>query len=472
MQEQVQTSSPFPSTTQLKKLHQSKLREGDKPGQAHKSLQVKLFWQNELIRIEHFDETKTVTLGPQRSCEIPLAIQELESAAFNLITPSTDGHTLHWANWMQVALMDESGTISLDSSQNEQSIELNLNQCVLIQAGPVFLVIQYVRPAKPFRYIWKSTVDTYFSKVLSFSVVFHAFMLAALMLTPLDPFGLDDGFNKQPNRFAQINLVQHEEVKVEFDWAKTKPKISSSGGAHQEEIGKFGKTDAPQEQAAASKPGAPTVDPNSREEDRKIASASGIFSVLKGMKQAETSSVFGPGGVGTGINNALGGLEGTNHGDTAGAGGLGTRGIGPGGGGESIGIGGLGNGSGIGPGGDDLVTSSLPGKKRIQVKPQRIELKGCLKPTTVRRVLSRYKSQARYCYEKELTRNPNLAGKVTAEFVIGPTGSVLQSKIQSTSLQNSNVEKCLLRSVNKMKFPACQGGGNAYVTYPWIFQTN
>ena len=117
------------------------------------------------------------------------------------------------------------------------------------------------------------------------------------------------------------------------------------------------------------------------------------------------------------------------------------------------------------------MTSSLPGKKRIQVKPQRIELKGCLKPATVRRVLSRYQSQARYCYEKELTRNPNLAGKVTAEFVIGPTGSVMQSNIQSTTLHNSNVETCLLRSVNRMTFPACQGGGNAYVTYPWIFKS-
>jgi hypothetical protein len=257
MQEQVQASSPFPSTTHLKKLHQSKLREGDKPDQEQKSLQVKLFWQNELIRIEHFDETKTVTLGSQQSCEIPLAIQELESQAFELVTPSNEGHTLHCANWMQVALMDESGTISRASQNKVQAIELGLHHCALIQAGPVFLLIQYVRPARPFRFIWKSTVDTYFSKVLSISGVVHAFLLAALMLTPLDPFGLDDGLGKQPNRFAQINLVQHEEVKVEFDWAKTKPKISTSGGAHKEEIGKFGKTDTPQEQAAASKPGAP-----------------------------------------------------------------------------------------------------------------------------------------------------------------------------------------------------------------------
>ena len=196
-----------------------------------------------------------------------------------------------------------------------------------------------------------------------------------LMLTPLDPFGLDDGISKQPNRFAQINLVQPKEVQVEFDWAQTRSTPSSSGGAHEEKAGKLGKPDLPSEQAAASRPGAPLIDPNKRERDREIVSSSGIFSVLQGMKQIETSSVFGPGGVGTGLNNALGGIEGTNPGDTAGAGGLGTRGTGPGGGGDSMGIGGLGNGSGIGPGGDDMKPLPSPARDVFKLNPNVLSLR-------------------------------------------------------------------------------------------------
>lgn len=103
--------------------------------------------------------------------------------------------------------------------------------------------------------------------------------------------------------------------------------------------------------------------------------------------------------------------------------------------------------------------------------PQRVELSGCLTTGAVRRVLSRHTSQARYCYEKQLPRNPNLAGKVTTAFTIGPAGSVLESHIANSTLQNKRVEACLLRSITMMKFPPSKGGGNAYVTYPWIFNT-
>ena len=89
----------------------------------------------------------------------------------------------------------------------------------------------------------------------------------------------------------------------------------------------------------------------SLEQDRKIADRAGLLGVLKGAG-GEVSNVFGPGGLGTGINNTLGGLRGTSMGDAGGAGGLGTRGIGAGGGGSSSGIGGLGTyGHGRGTGG-------------------------------------------------------------------------------------------------------------------------
>ena len=45
---------------------------------------------------------------------------------------------------------------------------------------------------------------------------------------------------------------------------------------------------------------------------------SGIFAALRGGKGGAASNVFGPGGLGTGINNALGGLRGTAMGDAGG----------------------------------------------------------------------------------------------------------------------------------------------------------
>jgi TonB family protein len=80
-------------------------------------------------------------------------------------------------------------------------------------------------------------------------------------------------------------------------------------------------------------------------------------------------------------------------------------------------------------------------------------------------------NQARYCYEKELTRNPNLAGKVTTQFTIGPTGAVMKARVAGSTMGDKAVEGCLLRVIQRLRFPPCVGGGTAEVTYPWIFKS-
>ena len=278
----------------------------------------------------------------------------------------------------------------------------------------------------------------------------------------------DDLF-KNPNRFAKLILKEPEkapEPKKKFELSGSK-----GGGRHKDKEGKFGKTDKPKKDALASTKGAPKVDPNKREKDRKIAMESGIFKSLQGGKGGAVSNVFGPGGLGTGINNALGGLRGTAMGDAGGDGGLGTRGTGPGGGGNSLGIGGLGNGTGRGTGGLGDVDLGGRGKGKYKVSVGRTVTKGCLTQQVVLRVLSKANSQARYCYEKELQRNPNLSGKITTSFQIGSTGSVKTSRVARSTMGNGNVEKCLLRVISRLRFPPCRGGGVADVTYPWIFKS-
>jgi hypothetical protein len=221
----------------------------------------------------------------------------------------------------------------------------------------------------------------------------------------------------------------------------------------------------------ASKPGAPRVDPNKREKDRQIALDSGIFAALKGGKGGAVSNVFGPGGLGTGINNALGGLRGAAMGDAGGAGGLGTRGTGPGGGGNSLGIGGLGDGTGRGTGGMGDIDLGGRGKGKYGIIPGRTVTQGCLTQEVVLRVITRVQSQAKYCYEKELTKNPNLEGKVTNSFEIGSTGAVNWVRTTQTTMNNPEVEQCLERVMQRLRFPPCKGGGTANVTYPWIFKS-
>ena len=78
-----------------------------------------------------------------------------------------------------------------------------------------------------------------------------------------------------------------------------------------------------------TKMGAPRVDPNKRKVRGKTQVNSGLLDVLKkGGAHGATSNALGPGGLGSGVGGAMGGLRGSQTGDAAGFGGLGTRGAG------------------------------------------------------------------------------------------------------------------------------------------------
>jgi len=83
----------------------------------------------------------------------------------------------------------------------------------------------------------------------------------------------------------------------------------------------------------------------------------------------------------------------------------------------------------------------------------------------IRRNLARFK----FCYEKQLSSNPNLGGKVSVYFTIAPTGSVAKAMVRETSMNNATVEGCVNKVMRSLKFPKPKGGGIVVVTYPFVF---
>src|SRR4029453_11547527 len=109
------------------------------------------------------------------------------------------------------------------------------------------------------------------------------------------------------------------------------------------------------------------VDPRAREANRSRVLRSGLLGALN-RKGSAISDILGPGAVGTGMNQAVGGLRlGMGSGDAHGSGGLGTRGTGLGGGGAGLGVGGAGTvGLGSGSGGYGRV--DLAGRQKESVR--------------------------------------------------------------------------------------------------------
>lgn len=201
--------------------------------------------------------------------------------------------------------------------------------------------------------------------------------------------------------------------------------------------------------------------------DRELAEEAGLLGALA--DAGELGGVFAGGldneltaGIGS-LHGAVGVQLGTGYGD---------RGAGPGGGGNEIGsfhgtgTHGRSDGtSGDFSGGGDLGPRRT-GSLRTDGDP--IVL-GALDRSLIDAVVKRHMNQIRFCYQKELSRQPDLGGKVVVQFVISKSGDVSSAKIKSSSLGNNAVESCMTSRFLRFSFPEPAGGGIVIVSYPFMF---
>lgn len=94
-------------------------------------------------------------------------------------------------------------------------------------------------------------------------------------------------------------------------------------------------------------------------------------------------------------------------------------------------------------------------------------VKGSLDKEVIRDVIQKHIGEVKHCYEAELEKNKDLAGKLMVNFTIGTDGKVTESKLDQTTLHNAVVEKCVVESVRSWEFPKPKGGV-VKVTYPFI----
>lgn len=216
----------------------------------------------------------------------------------------------------------------------------------------------------------------------------------------------------------------------------------------------------------------PEVQKQSQTTKRAINQNLGFLGLLgrKDLKKAvggvptdlkDVSPGAGPGGKeGSGGELLVGlgqGLKRTTVGNTgvAGLGGVGTKGAGGG-------AGGYGN-SAIGSG-EGKALSTVP-------LAQEVVLEGGLDRSVVQATIAKYLSQVRACYETGLKRNPGMAGQVTMDFEINGGGDLNFANVQKSSLDDSEVEKCISSHMLAWKFPKPRGGVAVKVSYPFVLRS-
>ena len=115
---------------------------------------------------------------------------------------------------------------------------------------------------------------------------------------------------------------------------------------------------------------------------------------------------------------------GTSGGTAEGLGGLGTKGRGSG-------------ASGYGSGGGNFGSKGEGGIGTVGGDPI---ILGALDKSLIDAVIKRNMAQIRYCYQRELTKNPTLGGKITVKFVIAKDGTVSSATTKTSTLQKELLE--------------------------------
>jgi TonB family protein len=211
----------------------------------------------------------------------------------------------------------------------------------------------------------------------------------------------------------------------------------------------------------------------------KIAKESGVLGLLAAHSGSRLHSLFGQGpAIGRDAVEALGGLIGNDFGDAYGINGLGVTGLKIGGGGLGEGtvgtdelgrIGRLGGKDGVGIPRVPWTSIKSDHRPRLPQPADKIDIKrGSLDKEIIRRVVRRHLNEIRYCYQVELQHQPELKGRVVVQFTIASTGQVVLSKINSSSLNNSGVEQCIVQAVRRWAFPKPKDGGMVVVSYPFV----
>ena len=86
---------------------------------------------------------------------------------------------------------------------------------------------------------------------------------------------------------------------------------------------------------------------------------------------------------------------------------------------------------------------------------------------SVAKVFRRRQGAIRACYEKALKVSPNLEGKVTIQFTIGPAGRITSIDVTSNSTGEASIGACITQKVKGWRFDPPDNGSVTF-SYPFI----
>ncbi len=322
---------------------------------------------------------------------------------------------------------------------------------------------------------FKSPVDRDSAPFYAASLLAHFVALLVIMSFPDNAASLELDGHMMEDRFLQLALTP-EQMEPEPQVAEMAGPEAPGSAAHKGEEGAAGREDAEvSNKKLAIKGPSQNEDIELRKaRDLEIASTAGIAGTL----QVESPWGTSPESIGSDAMDAIGAIDGSGYGDNKGIGALGVSGAGRGGGGDIEGSLGIddriqtkGRNVGIGRKAGCVLCGGKDEKIPAEVTWRPPVVDGGLDREIIQRIVRQHRKGIKACYEAELARNKKLAGEVKIKFTVAPTGRVLASVVQSSSLKNAKVETCMNNRIRRWVFPEPRGGQMVIVKYPFRFSS-
>lgn len=445
------------------------MQAAERPSEKDRMLEIKVMWGGIVLDVRHFagDETVTVGTHPEATFRIITALPGEQT--FTLVSPGgVSGHVVNAERSMEMEIRRNGRILDshqLPSTGSVRAHALGIQDRCRILIGQLAFVIQYIPPTRGVKSKALASADLSLAKWVVVFLVVALGLWTAIELTPSPETDVSN-YIKNPARYAgMIFPTQRSEDKHRFAPIEKRKyiEVRASDTAAYDRTESSRKTDGDAV--------------NSRDDyERKIKdSPLGWIKEMGGGGDEGDGTVFGSTNL-TSLDQELDGIHAPGMQDGDGWGGMGVRTGKPGGPGSNLGLGGtnpFGRNGPMGPG-YDSVDITRTTKKPIKVKRDRegTRLYGDgLSKSLVGDYLSRHWNQFKWCYSRELDKDPNLYGKVTVTFTISNEGRVGEAQVLSSSMNDMNVESCVLRTIRRIRFPRPDGGGEVIVTYPFLFTT-
>lgn len=116
---------------------------------------------------------------------------------------------------------------------------------------------------------------------------------------------------------------------------------------------------------------------------------------------------------------------------------------------------------------DEMAEQAAAPKAAPKAEPK-ASVEGALDKNIIRRVVKAHIDEVRYCYNEGLEGDPELAGRVAVQFVIGPEGKVTRSTAESD--MEGEVPECIAKAVQGWLFPKPRDGKEVAVSYPFVLE--